>query len=122
MCQCDYTCLSYGECCKDYESQCTTKNSCKGRCGESFKRGRLCSCDPDCIKYKQCCQDYTSHCDAEVITTEEMSGAASATAPVKTSSCDNVKDNKPKESPLNVEETFSEGNNEGDYASEILIL
>ncbi|XP_023250268.1 proteoglycan 4 isoform X1 [Seriola lalandi dorsalis] len=117
MCQCDYTCLSYGECCKDYESQCTTKNSCKGRCGESFKRGRLCSCDPDCIKYKQCCQDYTSHCDAEVITTEEMSGAASATAPVKTSSCDNVKDNKPKESPLNVEETFSEGNNEDDHLS-----
>uniref|UniRef100_A0A3B4UAC5 Proteoglycan 4b n=1 Tax=Seriola dumerili TaxID=41447 RepID=A0A3B4UAC5_SERDU len=65
MCQCDYTCLSYGECCKDYESQCTTKNSCKGRCGESFKRGQLCSCDSDCIKYKQCCQDYTSHCDAE---------------------------------------------------------
>ncbi|XP_071342328.1 proteoglycan 4b isoform X2 [Trachinotus anak] len=64
-CQCDYTCLSYGECCRDYESQCTTKNSCKGRCGESFKRGRLCSCDSDCVKYKQCCQDYTSHCDAE---------------------------------------------------------
>uniref|UniRef100_A0A4W6CWT7 SMB domain-containing protein n=1 Tax=Lates calcarifer TaxID=8187 RepID=A0A4W6CWT7_LATCA len=58
MCQCDYSCLSYGECCKDYESQCTTKNSCKGRCGETFKRGRLCSCDSDCLKYKQCCPDY----------------------------------------------------------------
>ncbi|GAA6221295.1 proteoglycan 4-like isoform X2 [Lates japonicus] len=65
MCQCDYGCLSYGECCKDYESQCTTKNSCKGRCGETFKRGRLCSCDSDCLKYKQCCQDYKMHCDAE---------------------------------------------------------
>eukprot|EP00064_Thunnus_orientalis_P018729 superscaffoldBa00004410_g18835 len=25
-CQCDYTCLSYGECCKDYESKCTTND------------------------------------------------------------------------------------------------
>ncbi|XP_041861764.1 proteoglycan 4b isoform X2 [Melanotaenia boesemani] len=74
MCQCDYNCLSYGECCKDYESQCTTKNSCKGRCGEAFKRGRLCSCDSDCMKYKQCCPDYKTHCDEEEPTlTEETS-------------------------------------------------
>uniref|UniRef100_A0A3P8SIC8 Proteoglycan 4b n=1 Tax=Amphiprion percula TaxID=161767 RepID=A0A3P8SIC8_AMPPE len=65
MCQCDYNCLAYGECCRDFESQCTTKNSCLGRCGEGFKRGRLCSCDPDCVKYKQCCPDYKRHCDAE---------------------------------------------------------
>uniref|UniRef100_A0A3Q3G0J6 SMB domain-containing protein n=1 Tax=Kryptolebias marmoratus TaxID=37003 RepID=A0A3Q3G0J6_KRYMA len=55
-CQCDYNCLAYEECCRDYESQCTT-NSCKGRCGETFKRGRLCSCDPECTKFKQCCPD-----------------------------------------------------------------
>ncbi|XP_070765717.1 proteoglycan 4b [Enoplosus armatus] len=71
MCQCDYNCLSYGECCKDFESQCTTKNSCKGRCGENFRRGRLCSCDSDCIKYKQCCPDYKMHCDAEGPTLNE---------------------------------------------------
>ncbi|XP_037553772.1 proteoglycan 4b, partial [Nematolebias whitei] len=65
MCQCDYSCLTYDECCKDYESQCTTKNSCKGRCGETFKRGRLCSCDPECTTYNQCCPDYSSHCDAD---------------------------------------------------------
>uniref|UniRef100_A0A8C5I0D2 Proteoglycan 4-like n=1 Tax=Gouania willdenowi TaxID=441366 RepID=A0A8C5I0D2_GOUWI len=65
MCQCDYSCLSYGECCKDFESQCTTKSSCKGRCGESFRRGRLCNCDSDCLKYNQCCPDYEMHCDAE---------------------------------------------------------
>ncbi|KAM6922064.1 proteoglycan 4b [Xenentodon cancila] len=91
ICQCDYTCLVYGECCEDYESKCTTKNSCMGRCGEAFKRGRLCSCDSNCMKYKQCCPDFNSHCDAE-----EMSGAASATAPLKTSSCDNINDSKPK--------------------------
>ncbi|KAK9519562.1 hypothetical protein VZT92_022285 [Zoarces viviparus] len=65
MCQCDYSCLSYGECCKDFESQCTTRNSCKGRCGENFIRGRLCSCDSNCADYKQCCPDHKSHCDAE---------------------------------------------------------
>ncbi|XP_068563696.1 proteoglycan 4b isoform X2 [Cebidichthys violaceus] len=65
MCQCDYNCLSYGECCKDFESQCTTKNSCKGRCGENFKRGRLCSCDSDCADYKQCCPDHNIYCDSE---------------------------------------------------------
>lgn len=26
-CQCDYNCLSYGECCNDYESQCTTSEA-----------------------------------------------------------------------------------------------
>ncbi|KAL6108230.1 prg4 [Pungitius sinensis] len=92
MCQCDYNCLSYGECCKDFESECTTKNSCRGRCGENFKRGRLCTCDPNCNEYKQCCPDYKAHCDAE----EEISSAASATAPVKTDSCNNVNGNKPK--------------------------
>lgn len=87
MCQCDYSCLGYGECCKDYESQCTTKNSCKGRCGESFKRGRLCSCDPDCIKYKQCCPDYKMHCDEDSTLNEAT------------------------EEPIGGPSTFSEGNN-----------
>ncbi|XP_026200855.1 proteoglycan 4b isoform X2 [Anabas testudineus] len=73
MCQCDYNCLSYGECCKDFESQCTTKNSCKGRCGEMFKRGRLCSCDAECVKYNQCCSDFKTHCDAEEPTMNEAS-------------------------------------------------
>uniref|UniRef100_UPI0037E7F2D4 proteoglycan 4b n=1 Tax=Semicossyphus pulcher TaxID=241346 RepID=UPI0037E7F2D4 len=71
MCQCDYTCLSYGECCRDFETQCTTRDSCKGRCGESFKRGRLCSCDDNCVKYKQCCSDFKNHCDAEEPTLDE---------------------------------------------------
>lgn len=46
---------------------CATENSCKGRCGENFRRGRGrgCSCDSDCMKFKQCCSDYKTHCDAE---------------------------------------------------------
>ncbi|KAM9385776.1 proteoglycan 4b [Pholidichthys leucotaenia] len=109
MCQCDYNCLAYDECCRDYESQCTTKSSCKGRCGETFKRGRLCSCDSDCVKYNQCCSDYMNHCDEE----EQISGAASPSAPVKTSSCHNVNDNKPEEPTLKqATDPDSEGNNE----------
>ncbi|KAK5623408.1 hypothetical protein CRENBAI_014855 [Crenichthys baileyi] len=71
MCQCDYNCLSYEECCRDFESQCTTKNSCKGRCGETHKRGRLCSCDSDCLRFKQCCPDYKAHCDEDESTLTE---------------------------------------------------
>ncbi|KAM7011948.1 proteoglycan 4b [Tautogolabrus adspersus] len=115
MCQCDYNCLSYGECCKDFESQCTTRDSCKGRCGESFKRGRLCNCDSSCVKYKQCCSDFNNHCDA----LEEISGATSETAPGKTNSCNNVNNNKPKEPPqsdaTDQTSTFSEGENTDDH-------
>lgn len=43
---------------------CATENSCKGRCGEAFRRGRSCSCDPDCQEFKQCCSDFQTYCDA----------------------------------------------------------
>lgn len=43
---------------------CATENSCRGRCGENFKRGRLCTCDADCVKYNQCCSDFKAECDA----------------------------------------------------------
>ncbi|KAK7889306.1 hypothetical protein WMY93_024866 [Mugilogobius chulae] len=62
-CQCDFSCLLYGECCRDYELLCTSKNSCRGRCGETFKRGRPCSCDVECVKYNQCCPDHNNHCN-----------------------------------------------------------
>ncbi|XP_043986513.1 proteoglycan 4b isoform X1 [Gambusia affinis] len=111
MCQCDYTCLSYDECCNDYEAQCTKKNSCKGRCGETFKRGRRCSCDPECSKFNQCCPDYKKHCDVDVITAEKSGGA---TGPMTSSSCDNVHDNSPKDSTLTEDPELGEGNNADD--------
>ncbi|KAJ0065487.1 hypothetical protein NL108_012442, partial [Boleophthalmus pectinirostris] len=43
-------------------------NSCRGRCGETFKRGRTCDCDSDCTKYKKCCSDYNDHCTETVAT------------------------------------------------------
>ncbi|XP_020355266.1 proteoglycan 4 [Oncorhynchus kisutch] len=91
MCQCDYDCLTHEECCKDYESQCTTSDSCKGRCGQSFKRGRQCDCDPDCARYSKCCPDYKSQCGIE------DTKQPGSTTPLKTSSCNNVNDETPKE-------------------------
>lgn len=43
---------------------CATGSSCKGRCGEPFRRGRRCSCDAECVTFKQCCPDYQAHCGA----------------------------------------------------------
>ncbi|KAK1879124.1 Proteoglycan 4 [Dissostichus eleginoides] len=48
--------------------------SCQGRCGETFSRGRVCECDAQCSQYSTCCHDYQLHCDAGV------SGSLSRTA------------------------------------------
>uniref|UniRef100_A0A4W5MM10 Proteoglycan 4a n=1 Tax=Hucho hucho TaxID=62062 RepID=A0A4W5MM10_9TELE len=61
-CQCDASCLTHDECCKDFEALCIFGESCSGRCGESFRRGRLCECDPGCVRYDTCCRDYQNHC------------------------------------------------------------
>lgn len=37
--------------------------SCRGRCFESFARGRECDCDSDCKKYGKCCSDYDNFCE-----------------------------------------------------------
>uniref|UniRef100_A0A8C6GYR2 SMB domain-containing protein n=1 Tax=Mus spicilegus TaxID=10103 RepID=A0A8C6GYR2_MUSSI len=37
--------------------------SCKGRCFESFARGRECDCDSQCKQYGKCCADYDSFCE-----------------------------------------------------------
>uniref|UniRef100_A0A2I3G656 SMB domain-containing protein n=1 Tax=Nomascus leucogenys TaxID=61853 RepID=A0A2I3G656_NOMLE len=65
ICNCDYNCQHYMECCPDFKRVCTVELSCKGRCFESFERGRECDCDAQCKKYDKCCPDYESFC-AEV--------------------------------------------------------
>ncbi|CAB1332066.1 unnamed protein product [Coregonus sp. 'balchen'] len=62
-------------------------DACKGRCGESFKRGRLCDCDPDCARYNKCCPDYNSQCGIE-----DNTKKTGSTATLKTSSCNNIND------------------------------
>ncbi|CAL9696577.1 unnamed protein product [Knipowitschia caucasica] len=86
-CQCDYGCLVYGECCKDYERLCTSEGTCKGRCGENFKRGRSCSCDSECVLYNQCCPDHVDHCNQTITTpsaSEEPATTALTTQPATT--------------------------------------
>ncbi|XP_062858104.1 proteoglycan 4b [Trichomycterus rosablanca] len=85
-CNCDYECLLHSECCKDYESICTTGGSCKGRCGETFKRGRKCQCDKDCNKYLQCCPDYKNYCNIQEVVSgsEPLSDDTFKTEPTKT--------------------------------------
>nr|KAF6290952.1 hypothetical protein mMyoMyo1_009340 [Myotis myotis] len=39
--------------------------SCKGRCSESFERGRECDCDSQCKKYGKCCPDYDDFCEVK---------------------------------------------------------
>ncbi|XP_017345893.1 proteoglycan 4a [Ictalurus punctatus] len=79
ICTCDNDCLTYNECCKDYEEVCTYRGSCRGRCQEAFRRGRECECDPDCTLYNSCCPDYNTHCDmnysAPEVRINKMSGA-----------------------------------------------
>ncbi|CAH2311917.1 proteoglycan 4 [Pelobates cultripes] len=61
-CHCDYTCMSFMECCQDFKTVCTTEASCKGRCHEGFIRGQTCDCDPGCESYGRCCSDYKESC------------------------------------------------------------
>ncbi|KAJ8357188.1 hypothetical protein SKAU_G00199820 [Synaphobranchus kaupii] len=68
VCNCDYDCLSHNECCGDFELMCTTGDSCKGRCGETFQRARQCDCDSDCVLYKTCCPDRQTRCTEEKTT------------------------------------------------------
>uniref|UniRef100_A0A4W2C8M5 SMB domain-containing protein n=1 Tax=Bos indicus x Bos taurus TaxID=30522 RepID=A0A4W2C8M5_BOBOX len=64
ICNCDYNCQHYTECCPDFKKECTVELSCKGRCFETFARGRECDCDSDCKKYGKCCSDYGTFCEA----------------------------------------------------------
>ncbi|XP_069593350.1 proteoglycan 4 isoform X5 [Ranitomeya imitator] len=61
-CHCDYTCMTYMECCQDFKTVCTSDGSCKGRCHEGFIRGQTCDCDPGCGKFGKCCPDYEESC------------------------------------------------------------
>ncbi|XP_077308778.1 proteoglycan 4 isoform X2 [Lithobates pipiens] len=61
-CHCDYTCMTYMECCPDYKTVCTSEGSCQGRCHEGFIRGQTCDCDASCVGYGKCCPDYEEHC------------------------------------------------------------
>lgn len=53
----------------------SSAQSCRGRCDEPFRRGRVCECDPQCASYNTCCQDYQLQCRKRQNThTQQQSG------------------------------------------------
>lgn len=67
-CFCDDSCVEYGDCCGDYESECgggggTPTGSCQGACGSDMDMGN-CYCDTQCVEYQDCCPDYNQFCPA----------------------------------------------------------
>ncbi|XP_048338453.1 proteoglycan 4 [Sphaerodactylus townsendi] len=55
--------------------------TCKGRCSESFVRGRPCDCDPDCPLYGKCCPDFQQACIGGQTTTYQTKVTTTTTAP-----------------------------------------
>lgn len=55
--------------------------SCKGRCSETFERGRECDCDSQCKKYGKCCSDYDDFCEGKHQSQWVLLGAARAVHP-----------------------------------------
>ncbi len=58
-CYCDSSCLTLGDCCKDFASTCS--GTCDGACGGIGKVGG-CMCDAACATIGDCCLDKTSKC------------------------------------------------------------
>lgn len=90
-CNCDEACANYGDCCSDYEAECTTPGptSCQDRCdSEPVNNG--CNCDADCTQYDDCCEDYQTLCVAPQTDTVGGDGSSSedATTYPDTSSTD----------------------------------
>lgn len=63
-CQCNKQCFAFGDCCSDYTTTCQVPNpnTCAGKCGAKFQRGKDCQCNVGCEKFKNCCPDYSKTC------------------------------------------------------------
>ncbi|XP_069990893.1 uridylate-specific endoribonuclease D isoform X1 [Penaeus vannamei] len=58
-CGCNVACAANGTCCRNHRDVCL---SCRGRCGEPYRNGRLCQCDSNCKSHRNCCDDVTFTC------------------------------------------------------------
>jgi hypothetical protein len=74
-CQCNASCLSFGNCCPDACNVCSAQmsgchpsavSSCEGRCGEAFVEGRPCYCNADCVAFGNCCPDACQRCGDQI--------------------------------------------------------
>ncbi|KAM7378760.1 hypothetical protein PAMP_004359 [Pampus punctatissimus] len=102
QCTCDLSCLQHNECCKDFQTVCSSVQSCQGRCGETFRRGRTCECDSQCISYGTCCHDYQLHCDAGVSVSQP-----GRLQPLRATAAGNQKSKKNKKTSSESEELYT---------------
>eukprot|EP00090_Calanus_glacialis_P013712 TRINITY_DN22367_c0_g1_i1.p1 TRINITY_DN22367_c0_g1~~TRINITY_DN22367_c0_g1_i1.p1 ORF type:complete len:587 (+),score=116.91 TRINITY_DN22367_c0_g1_i1:49-1809(+) len=81
-CQCNKQCFAFGDCCSDYTTTCqvSNPNTCSGKCGAKFQRGKDCQCNVGCEKFKNCCPDYIKTCPATPTTKPAANPAAAASA------------------------------------------
>ncbi|KAL3888717.1 hypothetical protein ACJMK2_001080 [Sinanodonta woodiana] len=66
ICQCDYNCTRYNDCCNDFNAICSSA-TCSGRCGQSHDTTKPCQCNEPCVTYGDCCSDYQSLCSDTTI-------------------------------------------------------
>ncbi|XP_076438111.1 uridylate-specific endoribonuclease D-like [Babylonia areolata] len=59
-CQCNAHCLTYNDCCHDYQQMCVA--TCVNRCGSVMDSSRPCQCNTQCERYGDCCDDYQQVC------------------------------------------------------------
>jgi len=71
-CWCDSICVTYGDCCYDYQEMCVAPipenpiyyGTCNLSCGGK-STGGTCWCDTGCEQFGDCCADYTDHCSCQ---------------------------------------------------------
>lgn len=69
-CQCNSSCKTFYDCCKDYFEICF---SCQDRCGEAYLSSKPCQCNNKCPSHGNCCDDYNDLCGGgEGVTDNEL--------------------------------------------------
>ena len=59
-CFCDSWCAGEGDCCADFEEDCSS--SCAGSCNSRTAASSGCWCDEFCVQSQDCCADYQAVC------------------------------------------------------------
>ncbi|XP_067667898.1 uridylate-specific endoribonuclease-like [Haliotis asinina] len=74
-CQCNGHCITYGDCCDDYQHVCV-EATCSGRCNAGLDSSKPCQCNTACVSHGDCCPDYDSLCAGGDAGKETLSSVA----------------------------------------------
>ena len=55
-------CLSHGDCCGDYLTECGEGDSCRDKCSAGYDPSLACQCNSECPQHGNCCPDYEDQC------------------------------------------------------------